>query len=62
MGDAEAVRFFLLQGGAVDGAENDGWTPLHFAAANNNIVLVQMLLGAGADPHLRAMGGGEGGG
>jgi len=48
----------LLQSGAVDDANDRGWTPLHQAAYANAGVLVERLLRAGADVGREAYGEG----
>lgn len=47
-GDVAAVRSLLAKGADVTTAETDGTTALHWAAENDNDVLVAMLLAAGA--------------
>ena len=42
------VRQFLADGADATLPDGRGWTPLHFAAAANNAVAAQLLLGAGA--------------
>ena len=48
-GDREAVKALLKQAADVNGAQGDGMTALHWAAQNNDVDLVQMLLYAGAN-------------
>ena len=44
--------------GADPNAESEtGWTPLHFAAANKDLAVIQALMAAGADPKARNYGG-----
>jgi uncharacterized protein len=47
--DREAVKALLKQAADVNGAQGDGMTALHWAAQNNDVELVQMLLYAGAN-------------
>ena len=47
--DAAAVKALLKQGADVNVAQGDGMTALHWAAANGDVPLVQMLLAAGAN-------------
>ena len=47
--DAAAVRALLKQGADVNAAQGDGMTALHWAAANGDAALTQMLLSAGGN-------------
>ena len=47
--DAGAVRALLAEGAAVDAAQADGFTALHWAAQWDHAVLAELLIGAGAD-------------
>ena len=47
--DAGAVRALLAEGAAVDAAQADGFTALHWAAQWDHAVLADLLIGAGAD-------------
>src|SRR5688572_22499073 len=47
--DAVAVKALLKQGADVNAAQGDGMTALHWAAANGDAALTQMLLSAGAN-------------
>jgi ankyrin repeat protein len=47
--DAAAVKALLKQGADVNAAQGDGMTALHWAAANGDAALAQMLLSAGAN-------------
>ena len=47
--DASAVRALLEHQAAVDAAEADGTTALHWAAYRGDVETAQLLLGAGAD-------------
>jgi ankyrin repeat protein len=31
-------------------ANDQGWTPLHYAAENNHVEMLRLLMGFGADP------------
>jgi ankyrin repeat protein len=50
--NADAVDDRLKAGDDVNHQEKAGWTALHFGARNNDSVIVQKLLGAGADHRL----------
>ena len=47
--DAAAVKALLKQGADVNAAQGDGMTALHWAAANGDAALTQMLLSVGAN-------------
>jgi ankyrin repeat protein len=47
--DAAAVKALLKTGADVNAAQGDGMTALHWAAANGDAALAQMLLSAGAN-------------
>ena len=47
--DAVAVKALLKSGADVNAAQGDGMTALHWAAANGDAALTQMLLSAGAN-------------
>jgi uncharacterized protein len=47
--DAAAVKSLLKQGADVNAAQGDGMTALHWAAANGDAAMTQMLLSAGAN-------------
>jgi ankyrin repeat protein len=47
-GDREAVRQLIDQGADVNAAQGDGMTGLHWAAANGDLELTRLLLGAQA--------------
>ena len=47
--DREVVRTLLKQGGDVNAAHGDGMTALHWAAMQDDVELVEMLLYAGAN-------------
>lgn len=48
-GDRRQVQDLIAKGAAVDAADEDGWTPLLWAAAHGNEDTVGALLDAGAD-------------
>jgi ankyrin repeat protein len=47
VGNSEAVEKLLEGGRRVDVGDNRGWTPLHEAAAANNICCLRLLLKRG---------------
>ena len=47
--DRAAVRELIAQGAAVNAAQIDGMTALHWAAYNNDLQTAQLLIGAGAN-------------
>ena len=47
-GDLEAVRTLLRDGADANGAQADGTTALHWAAMNDDVQIVEVLLYAGA--------------
>jgi ankyrin repeat protein len=47
--DAAAVKALLKSGADVNAAQGDGMTALHWAAANGDAAMMQMLLSAGAN-------------
>lgn len=47
------VQYILKQGGSVDVTDDQGWTPLHYAALHGNVPCALALLRAGADIKLR---------
>ena len=52
------VLSVILDAGFDPNAKDDGgWTPLHFAASNDNAVVSSVLLEAGAEPDTRTNGG-----
>jgi ankyrin repeat protein len=50
-GDVEKVAQLLAEGSDVNCQDEQGWTPLHFAAQSQATRIVQQLLHAGADHH-----------
>lgn len=57
-GDVEQVRTLLKQGADVNAAQADGLTALHWAAMNDDLEVVDLLLYAGANVHpLTRVGG-----
>src|ERR1700734_1903643 len=48
-GDREGMRLLLKQNAAVNGAQGDGMTALHWAAYRNDLEMAKMLISAGAD-------------
>ena len=49
----DIIDLLLKYGGDINRRGMNDWTPLHWAAANDNISLIEYLLGKGADPTLR---------
>src|SRR6185503_10552789 len=50
--DAAAVARLIRERANVDAREQDGATPLSWAAMRSNIAIAELLLKAGADPNL----------
>jgi len=48
-GDAKAVKSLIEQKADVNGAQGDGTTALHWAASNDDVEMVKMLIAAGAN-------------
>ena len=47
------VAYLLAADANVDAQDNDGWTPLHWAAVGKNTnPLIELLLKRGANPHI----------
>jgi ankyrin repeat protein len=44
----EMIEYLLDHGADVNAADKAGWTPLHFAARDQNAIIVKILLGRGA--------------
>ena len=53
-GHGGIVAWLLQNGAAVNGRQQDGFTPLHVAAGEGNLPLVRLLLTHGADASLAA--------
>ena len=51
--EAEDVKLCLAAGADVNARHNDGWTPLHLAAAHGTAKTVKAVLDAGADINAR---------
>src|SRR4249920_554860 len=47
--DVQAVRSLLKQKANINATEADGFTALHWAAQRNDMQLVELLIGAGAN-------------
>jgi len=56
--DRVAAESLLSQGCAINAIDICGRTPLHFAAANNQLEMVEYLVSAGADVNGQASGDG----
>jgi uncharacterized protein len=48
----EAARLLVERGAPVNGRQQGGWVPIHAAAQNGDLGMVELLLGHGADPTL----------
>jgi len=48
--DLKAVRAFIKGEAHVNSADDDGYTPLHWAAENGYLPFAKLLLSKGADP------------
>jgi Ankyrin repeats (3 copies) len=51
---ARLVRWLCERGASVHAADAQGWTPLHASAQRGDVVLLEVLLEAGADPSARS--------
>ncbi len=49
----EIVRLLLASGADIEARGFNDWTPLHHAAANDDLDGIRLLLAHGADPHAR---------
>jgi ankyrin repeat protein len=54
-GDAELVKDLIESGAAVNAVDEQGWTPLAYAAAEDNAATATALLEAGARPFAKAL-------
>lgn len=50
--DVETITKLICNGLDINGRGRDGQTALHVAARNNNIFIVDLLIGLGANPNL----------
>jgi ankyrin repeat protein len=57
-GDADQVKTLIKQGTNVNTLGKKKMTPLFWVIADRNKLGMKLLLGAGADPNLKALGGG----
>jgi ankyrin repeat protein len=48
--DLKAVRAFIKRDTDVNSADDEGYTPLHWAAENGFVPFAKLLLSKGADP------------
>lgn len=55
--DISRIRRLIAAGADANQAEAAGYTPLHLAASKVNPAAIMVLLGAGANPSLRAWDG-----
>jgi len=53
MGRLEVARLLLEHSADVNARDDDGWTPLHFAAYNDHVDVAELLLRHGADAGAR---------
>ena len=53
----EVTQLLLTNNANVNTADNDGWTPLHYAALLGNKGMVELLLAHGADGNAKAKAG-----
>lgn len=58
-GDLSQVRTLLDQGADVNGRDNQGVTPLHYAAQQGHNEIVELLISRGADVNLGTLKGGH---
>jgi ankyrin repeat protein len=45
----ETARLLLDHGAEINGTNNNGMTPLHYAAESDSVLMVQLFLDRGAD-------------
>jgi len=57
IGDSVAVQALLFVGASVDARDELGWSPLHTAALNGRVDVVNILLSAGAYPNIKSYKG-----
>ena len=48
----EIVKLLLEHGAKPNAKDNDGWTPLHYAAYRGRVDVVKILLEHGANPRI----------
>ena len=56
-GKVNEVRHLLENGAFVNTRDEDGWTPLMFAAKSDNVEIIDLLMENGADNELRNIDG-----
>ena len=49
----EVVEFLVSAGADINAINNDGWTPLIYAAREGHIEVVKFLVSVGADIHIK---------
>ena len=57
LGDVNGVRLLLEANSSINAADNQGNTPLHEAVASRQTLVVQLLIGKGADLYIRNLAG-----
>ena len=57
-GNIEAVKQHLADGADVNGKDEDGYTPLHFAALVGHKEIAELFIAKGADVNAKLVGGG----
>jgi ankyrin repeat protein len=50
IGDLGRAESLLTSGADVNQSDNQGWTPLNFAAGKGDLPMVKLLVERGADP------------
>ena len=53
------AQMLINAGAGLDLPEKAGWTALHFAAQKGAVMVADLLLAAGANPHVRSVGDSE---